>query len=597
MRGLAVTCVLITCGVHDADRGIAAGTSASPSSVTASAAVHNTSSAGSKAVGAATYPISGASIFVSPSGNDSWSGSKASPVRTVKRAIALAPPGSTVVMRSGSYHETVEVSGKRLTLQNYPGEAVWFDGSSPVTGWQRSGAVWRRAGWTSKFDHSPTFTFGAPDSTTPGWSFVNADHPMAAHPDQLWIDGTAMRQVKSLNQVAPGTFFFDEPANALYVGSNPVNHSVRASDLAKAISVRAAGSVLRGFGVRDYATSVPYMGTVTIERQSVTLENVVVQDNASSGIFVGATDVTLRSVTVQRNGLIGVLGTYADRLRVDSLLSRENNTEAFNTAPVAGGIKIGRTRSVSITASAFEANNGTGAWFDESTYDVKFIGNDSRNNTTHGLSLEISAKALVADNLIAGNLGNGIKVNDTSGVQLWNNTFVANGRPLNIVQDGRLASRLSTPGHDPRQSLPDPTMTWLVSGVTIRNNVLGSVTPSANCLLCVEDYSHARSAATMGVTSNGNVFERFSGRPNWIAVWSTGAGNPQVFTSLAAFSSASGQDRSSRLYDGRDIATPAGLLASDVRSAESLIAQPLPVDVANAIGVTAGTRRLGSWAG
>ena len=52
-------------------------------------------------------------------------------------------------------------------------------------------AAWRADGWTAQFDHSPTYTKGAPDNTAANWSFVNASYPMAAYPDQLWIDGVA----------------------------------------------------------------------------------------------------------------------------------------------------------------------------------------------------------------------------------------------------------------------------------------------------------------------------------------------------------------------------------------------------------------------
>ena len=50
-------------------------------------------------------------------------------------------------------------------------------------------------------------------------------------------------------------------------------------------------------------------------------------------------------------------------------------------------------------------------------------------------------------------------------------------------------------------------MTWLLGPVTVRNNVIGLPTSSASCVLCVEDYSHQRTAAQMGVTSNGNVLQ------------------------------------------------------------------------------------------
>ena len=75
-------------------------------------------------------------------------------------------------------------------------------------------------------------------------------------------------------------------------------------------------------------------------------------------------------------------------------------------------------------------------------------------NTGHGVSVELSGKATLIGNLVAGNGGFGMKINDTSQVRIWNNTLIDNGRPINIVQDTRRASNKSTPGHDSRQPFP-----------------------------------------------------------------------------------------------------------------------------------------------
>ena len=135
-------------------------------------------------------------------------------------------------------------------------------------------------------------------------------------------------------------------------------------------------------------------------------------------------------------------------------------------------------------------------------------GNDIQDNSSHGLSLELSAKVGVVNNVIAGNDGHGLKVNNTSEVQIWNNTFSANGRAVNIVQDGRRASNPDVPGHDPRQTFPDPTMSWINGPVEIRNNIFANPTPGTDCLLCVEDYSGTFSAEQLKVTALGDAYHR-----------------------------------------------------------------------------------------
>ena len=82
-------------------------------------------------VGAAHYPVPSGAIIVSPSGNDAAAGTTSAPLRTLAHAVASAPSGATIVLRAGSYHESVVIPpGKRLTIQAWPGEPVWLDGSS-----------------------------------------------------------------------------------------------------------------------------------------------------------------------------------------------------------------------------------------------------------------------------------------------------------------------------------------------------------------------------------------------------------------------------------------------------------------------------------
>jgi hypothetical protein len=188
-----------------------------------------------------------------------------------------------------------------------------------------------------------------------------------------------------------------------------------------------------------------------------------------------------------------------------------------------------------------------------------------------------------------------MKINDTSQVSIWNNTLTGNGRSINIVQDTRRASSLSTPGHDPRQSLPDPTVTWVTGPVDVENNIIANTTAGNNCLLCVEDYSHAYSASQLGVTAQGNVYQRADpATPAWDVIWSTGAGNPQVFTTAAAFAAATGQDTRAT-----DVVGPAVLGAGWVPTAAVTAAvpnaAPLSAAVAAATGRPAGSLGIGAW--
>ncbi|MFC5743993.1 right-handed parallel beta-helix repeat-containing protein [Actinomadura rugatobispora] len=553
--------------------------------------------AGAVTVGAAAYKVPGDAVVVSPSGDDAAPGTAAQPLRTVARAIAKSSSGSTIVLRGGTYHESVTVpASKRLTLQAHPGEAVWFDGSEPVEGWRSQGGAWVKDGWTARFDSSPTYTAGAPASRDRDFQFVDPAHPMAAHPDQVWIDDVAQRQVASRAQLQANTFYVDEAARRLYLGSDPSGRKVRASTLDEAITLRGGGSALRGIGVRRYATSLPQLGSVKVVGADVTLENVAVTDSATTGLSVVGPRATVRRFTATRNGMLGIHGNHADRLRIELVRAHRNNLERFKPAPVSGGIKITRSRTVAITGSVLADNLGKGVWLDESVHDATVTGNRIVQNTSHGIVLELSAKAVVAGNLVRGNGGDGLRLNDTSDVAVWNNTLTGNGRTVHLVQDLRRPDQPGTPGRDPRRPFPDPGMTWRLGQITLRNNVLADPRPGAPCLLCVEDHSHERSARAMDITANGNVYVRSSpGSPQRLVLWSRGEGEAAAFTSLAEFRAATGQEQRGLAYDTDHTVAPDGTLDRPTATAANANALPLPAAIATKLGKPSGTRHTGAW--
>ncbi|MCW2531054.1 MAG: putative sortase-sorted surface protein [Blastococcus sp.] len=554
--------------------------------------------AGAAALGTTEYPAPDDALYVSPTGSDTGAGTLTSPWQSVTKAVNSAPDGATVVLREGTYTESVTIpKGKRLTLQPYPRETVWFDGSRDVSGWVADGAAWRVNGWTAQFDHSPTYTKGAADGRSPGWSFVNPAYPMAAYPDMVFIDGVPQWQVASRAAVTEGTFYVDDGGDRLYLGTDPAGHSVRASTLSIGLTVYGAGSVVRGIGVQRYATPVPDKGALRALAPDVTLENVVVRDNATQGIYVGGQNLgirnTLRHVTAQGNGLLGIESSFSDGLVVDAVRVTGNNIERFNQAPVSGGMKICSARDLSVTGSVFADNVGTGLWFDESVHGVTVARNDILRNTGHGISYEISSQAVIADNLVAGNGDAGMKINNASRIEIWNNTVVDNaGRPIWVVQDSRLASNRNTAGHDPRQAFPDPTVTWLLGPVTLGNNVVGGRT-TANCVLCVQDTALRRTPAQIGLVVDGNVWGRPGATtPTVLATWPTGSSSTRTYPTLAALTAGIAQEAHGAELTGPALVDAAYRLTAETTAAAAVV-QPLP----GWISALAGASGLDPWLG
>jgi hypothetical protein len=549
----------------------------------ATPAVRAATNAGAAAVGAARYTPPADALYVATTGADTNAGTVAAPFRTVAHAIAVAATGQTIVLRAGEYNESDRIpAGKALTIQNYPGEAAYLDGAAHLnSGWTSTGTTWTLPNWTVGFDNALSDSPTTPAS----WTFVGAQNPLANDVDQVWIDGAPQKLVASAAAVTPGSFFVDYVNHALVLGTNPAGHDVKASNQINGLFVYGSNSIVRGIGVRDYADSLDQFGALVVSNATgVTIENVVVTNNATYGlVFTNATNGTVRNVTADSNGLLGMGSYHADNLVIDKSRFDGNNTHNFNMAPKSGGYKSDDTRGITITDSQFNSNAGPGMWFDQSTYNVVAARNDIIGNAGHGVSFEISAQLLFVDNRVLNSGGNGLKLNDSSGIALYNNTVAHSGSyAVWAVQDTRVASDLTVPGHDMRQPLPDPTMTWLLGGITATNNVFSGT--SSSVLFNLQDGYLHRTADEIGISLNGNVYARTSATtPSTLFAWQQTNAAQTGYSSLAELQAATGQESRGLAYDS-EILNPDGTLASPLLAAIEGIVQTPPTNVQALLG-------------
>ena len=81
---------------------------------------------------------------VAPWGTDWAPGTFNQPLHTIQEAANVAGWGDTVLIRGGTYHETVRPASGGVTFEAYNGENVTVSGADPVSGWQwNGGAVYR----------------------------------------------------------------------------------------------------------------------------------------------------------------------------------------------------------------------------------------------------------------------------------------------------------------------------------------------------------------------------------------------------------------------------------------------------------------------
>ena len=533
--------------------------------------------AGSAVVGSTRYPIPGGAVFVAARNSRSGAGTQASPYGSLAYALERAPSGSTLVLRGGNYHESATVPfHRRLTIQSYPGEAVWLDGSSKVTGWVKSGSTWVVNGWNHIFDHRVSHSQGVDESRR----FIDPAYPLAGYPDQVWIAGVKMKQVGSTAAVVPGTFFVDVTNRRLVIGNDPTGKPVEASTLQQGLVIQGEGTTVRGIGARRYANTFWMGGAISAQVNLITLENVVCADNATIGLNGWGKSMRFNRLTLSGNGVMGLGLNTANNLVLSDSLIRANNLERFKEAPVSGGAKITTSRDVVIKNNIFDQNTTAGLWFDESAYNLTITGNRVNNNGGTGIALELSSKVVVANNYFVNNGKAGVEVGDTNNVAVWNNTFSGNKLyTLRVYQDSRRSS--------------DPVITYLVRDVSYRNNVLAYGT--GNCPILVHDMQKRVSGQTMRVTLQSNAHHRASATaPANVSCWAAGTAGLSSYKTLTAFRSGTGNDLKSTLNQGASILTGSYQLTAAAARTTSGIALPLPSGVASAVGVASGTKKMGA---
>jgi hypothetical protein len=517
--------------------------------------------AGAVPLGATTYPVPTGARFVSPTGSDAAAGLVGSPWRTLVHAVATAPSGATIVLRAGTYREMVEARiDKRFTFQPYPNEVAWLSGSRAVTGWIADGNAWRKDGWTARFSR---------DWVDP--NMIDPAHPMAAYPDQAFLDGSPLRQVGSRSEVVPGAFYLNERTSELWIGNDPTDHTVEASVVAEGLHVQAPDSVIRGLGFKHFANPLFRLGAVKVLGARTVVENNHIVDNATAGLSVIGPDVLVRRNTLTRNGQLGVHGHDAHRMRLESNVVSNNNAERFITWQAAGGVKVTESTDIVMRDNVVDDNHGHGLWFDLGSHRATVVHNVTRRNASAGIFFEISDTALIAGNVSTDNVA-GIQAGESSDVEVWNNVLVDNAYALKSYKGWRE---------------PNPV------GFKIRNNVISTRRPSGLPQVDNDDVTGSMTWRQMGWSSDHNAFYRRSSVTNeFFTVLADGSGRLH-YKALAAVVANTDQEHNSFSADNVAVdpfvvdasSCQYGLPAGSVARGRGL---PLPPNVATALGLPAG---------
>ena len=389
--------------------------------------------AGADPVGTASYPLpTGIVYYVSTTGSDSAAGTLTAPLRSL--AAALAKPGpATVVMRGGTYYEGDLEAGTRTgwIIQNHPGEAVWFDGTSPhAAAWAQSGAV-----WTTPYAIAYDRQLGK-GSRVDFWT----GHPARLVVDQVWLGNTPLTAVADNTTPGAGQFSVNQTAQTLTIGSDPSGKTVRVG--VRKFLMAAAGITVRGVGIRRYTQGVlEWRGAALILSDGGTAEQVTIEHCSIDGLAMYG-PCTVRRSTIQDIRHTGAQADHANGSLIETSIIRRCNRGAWDHEPTTAGLKVGRTfNGCTIRHNHFnDIPDGSAIWFDTTVSRSRVIGNQMDGATTvpgkigrSGLLIEVADGGkyggvqywhYVVGNRISGHR-HGVLCFDSGYVKIWNNCLSA----------------------------------------------------------------------------------------------------------------------------------------------------------------------------
>ena len=352
------------------------------------------------------------------------------PGTDIQSVVDANPTGTTFLIAEGTHRmQTIEPKND----QSFIGQAgSVLNGAKVVSDWTQEGDLWMSSGHTE--DGRP---FGECETGT-----------ACRYPEDLFIDNTMLTQVLSLGEVVPGTFYFDNGANRLYMADDPTGHEVEFSSTNWAFNGDATGVTIYGLTVEMYANPAQE-GAINGRDGKEELSDGwlvwanEVRWNHGHGIRLGDRMV-VRDNHVHHNGQIGIGGQGTDVL-IEGNEIAYNNTAGFRLDWEAGGTKFIETNGLVVRHNHSHHNQGSGFWSDIDNINTLYEYNTVTDNARSGIHHEISYDVVVRYNTLERNgfaksnwfWGSGILIDISPNAEVYGNTVIGNANGITGIQQTR----------------------------------------------------------------------------------------------------------------------------------------------------------------
>jgi hypothetical protein len=481
--------------------------------------------------------------YVAPDGRAEAPGTALDAPTTLESAFERVVSGDAIVMRGGTYRTGGLRLNQGITWQPYADERPVLKGTRVPTKWEElRGKVWRTS-WQTLFPARPLgwWRREREGMRTPLHRFNN---------DMVFVDGKLLRSVGWEGELDEGSFYVDYEKGFVYIGVDPKDRLVEitAFDNAFIRTSRAVhgkesdkkGPTIRGLTFTQYAyraidiegkreavgpdvepTDDPVgpsdPASYGKEVVGTTLENVTISFCSRVAGYFRGDRLTLRNSLISDTSTEGFYVIGSSDVLLERNIFRRNNVEQL-TGYYPAAVKIfNQSHRVTCRDNLVLDNpNSHGIWYDVGNRDGVFV-NNYVEDAQSGLFFEISKGALCAGNVFV-RCDRGVRVLNSSGVRVYNNTFV------DSVASFERNERSATGDHFAWHPATGPDVhereghafvgNLLVAGDTFRGPLLRFEQPQALC---------ERLARPQATDVDGNLYVRGPGGGPLVA-WSPVAG-------------------------------------------------------------------------
>jgi parallel beta-helix repeat protein len=338
---------------------------------------------------------------------------------SLQALVNAASPGAVVEVPGGCiYRETLTIN-KPLTLKGALGAEIRGSDVWPSSEFTLTGGLYKS-----------TTTVPTLDADTSALCEGSSDR--CHQPEQVYLDGVALKQVANTATPVSGEFKIDSNRN-VYLADDPSGKKVEVTT--RNMWINGAGN---GVTVDDIVFKHAAADGIKPRGESWTVEDCDLSyaHQANLRMSQGAGYVSQRN-KLHHGGQMGMGGNNSS-VQVLSNDIYANNIEEYKHSWAAGGMKLSNGNTLVIDGNHFHHNHGNGLWTDvpNSPQNITISNNRVEHNEDHGIRFEVSTNGNIYGNTVWENGwvggGYGISLNASSSARVHHNTVAWNEGGINV---------------------------------------------------------------------------------------------------------------------------------------------------------------------